>query len=80
MVEVRHSKIEVLKYIKDKSIIEPWELREKFGFSDNWCGIRLTRLKKEKLVINQISKRWILTELGHRRLEYYAEKQNNKAG
>jgi predicted transcriptional regulator len=78
--KVRHSKIEVLKFIRKQGIIQVWELREQFGFTDNWCGIRLTRLKQEKLVINQIRDRWILTELGYRRLEYYDEKDNNKAG
>jgi Mn-dependent DtxR family transcriptional regulator len=68
------SKRQILEFISNRRVIEYWELREKFNIADRTAENKLTKLKKEGLVINVPGSRWILTVKGDRRVLYYVER------
>jgi len=50
--KIKATKLDVLEFIKKKGLIEIWQLRDKFNYSDESAHKRLQRLKKQGLVIN----------------------------
>ena len=68
------TKLDVLEFIKKKGLIEIWQLRDKFNYSDESAYKRLQRLKKQGLVINMTRGSWELTEEGYRRFRYYGKR------
>lgn len=72
--KIKATKLDVLEFIKKKGLIEIWQLRDKFNYSDESAYKRLQRLKKQGLVINMTRGSWELTEEGYRRLRYYGKR------
>ncbi|MBA7693164.1 hypothetical protein ES703_101740 [subsurface metagenome] len=72
--KIKATKLDVLEFIKKKGLIEIWQLRDKFNYSDESAYKRLQRLKKQGLVINMPRGSWELTEEGYRRLRYYGKR------
>lgn len=72
--KIRATKLDVLEFIKKKGLIEIWQLRDKFNYSDESAYKRLQRLKKQGLVINMTTGSWELTEESYRRLRYYGKR------
>ncbi len=72
--KIKATKLDVLEFIKKKGLIEIWQLRDKFNYSDESAYKRLQRLKKQGLVINMTRGSWKLTEEGYRRLRYYGKR------
>ena len=71
---IRARKLDVLKFIMKRGLIEAYELEEMFGYSHTSVRPLLTRLKKARLVINMTKDRWELTEEGYSKLRYYGRK------
>lgn len=76
---IKATKKDVLTFIKERKIISPYELAERFRFSPKYVRNLLWRLKKAGLVINMTKGRWELTEDGYRRLKYYDKRQSGGA-
>ena len=57
-----------------RKVISPYDLVEKFHYSENSLSKLLYRLKKEGLVKNMTRGSWELTEEGYRRLRYYGKR------
>ncbi len=72
--KVRATTQEILDFIHLKEMIEPWQLRDKFGYSDHVVRTKLSRLKKRGLMLKIAEGRWILTVAGEARLKYYAKR------
>ena len=72
--KIKATKLDVLEFIKKKGLIEIWQLRDKFNYSDESAYKRLQRLKKQGLVINMTRGSLELTEEGYRRLRYYGKR------
>ena len=70
------SKRQILEFISNRSVIEYWELREKFNIADRTAENKLTILNKDGLVINVLDGRWVLTVKGTARLRYFVERDN----
>ena len=47
--KIKATKLDVLEFIKKKGLIEIWQLRDKFNYSDESAYKRLQRLKKQGL-------------------------------
>ncbi len=71
---IKANKIDVLEFIKERGMIEPWELRDHFGYTDHSAADRLRRLKNQGLVINMTRGMWELTVDGFARLRYYGRR------
>lgn len=69
--QIKATKLDVLKYIKSEGLVEVWQLRDHFGYSEMTVYNKLSRLKKQGLVINMTEGKWELTEEGFRRLRFY---------
>jgi len=67
------SKLDILEFIMRRKIIFPYELVEKFHYSERSFSRTLYRLKKEGLVINMTRGSRELTEEGFKRLKYYGK-------
>lgn len=65
------SKLEILEFIKEKEIISPFDLVNRFGYTRLGAGSMLSWLKSQGLVINERRGEWTLTDDGMRRLIYY---------
>jgi len=65
------SKLEILDFIKDKEIIAPFDLVNKFGYTLTGAKSMLSWLKSQKLVTNERKGEWTITDGGLRRLIYY---------
>ena len=72
--KIKATKLDVLEFIKKKGLIEIWQLRDKFNYSDESAYKRLQRLKKQGLVINMTRGSLELTEEAYRRLRYYGKR------
>lgn len=72
--KIKAMKLDVLEFIKKKGLIEIWQLRDKFNYSDESAYKRLQRLKKQGLVINMTRGSLELTEEAYRRLRYYGKR------
>lgn len=68
------SKLDILEFIMKRKVISPYELLEKFHYSENSLRKLLYRLKKEGLVLDMTRGSWELTEEGYRRLKYYGKR------
>ncbi len=68
------SKLDILEFIIKRKVISPYEIVERFHYSENSLSKLLYRLKKEGLVINMTRGSWELTEEGYRRLKYYGKR------
>ena len=68
------TKLDILEFIKRREIILPYELAEKFHYSEKTIPKLLHRLKKAGLVINMTRGSWELTEGGYRKLRYYRKR------
>lgn len=68
---IKATKLDILEFIKRHAVIERWQLREHFGFTDSYVSKRLTLLKDQSLVINMTIGKWELTEEGYRKLRFY---------
>lgn len=73
---IKANKLTVLEFIKQRRIVQAFELCEKFGYSLNYAHVRLQRLKRQGLVINMTPGFWELTEEGFRRLRYHGKTKN----
>lgn len=62
------TKLNVLEFIDSKEMIEPWELRDEFGYTGVAARVCLSRLKKRGLVINMTRGKWELTVAGIEKL------------
>ena len=71
ILERKATKREILDFIAEQGMIEVWQLRDKFGYTHESAKSKLSRLKKEGLVINMTRDRWELTEKGYKRRDYY---------
>jgi len=72
--KIRADKLTILEFIMKRSLVWPYELREKFGYSDESAYVTLSRLKKAGLIINMTKGCWELTEEGYRKLKYYGRR------
>ena len=72
--KVLATKLDILEFIMRRKIISPYEIAEKFHYSEKSIPKLLHRLKKEGLVINMTKGSWELTEGGYRRLKYYGKR------
>ena len=64
------SKLDILEFIMKRKVISPYELVEKFHYSEKSIPKLLHPLKKAGLIINMTRGSWELTEEGYRRLRY----------
>jgi len=76
---LRH-KIDVLKFLKERKLVLPYELSAKFGYSSGYVRVVLSRLKKAGLVINMRRGSWELTSEGYRRLSFLGARGIDSAG
>ena len=67
------TKVDVLEFIMKRRLVWPYELEERFGYNPGSVSVTLSRLKKQRLVINMTRGCWELTEEGYRRLRYYGK-------
>ncbi len=65
------SKLEVLEFIKQREIISPLDLMNRFGYPRSSADSMLHWLRLQRLVINDRRGEWTLTDDGIRRLIYY---------
>jgi hypothetical protein len=70
---------EILQFIKDAQFIQPWELSNKYGYTQRFAENKIYRLHKARLIDNSIPGKWNLTTEGLRRLNYYNAKDQEKA-
>ncbi|MDD5510446.1 MAG: hypothetical protein PHI12_06535 [Dehalococcoidales bacterium] len=76
---IRATKIEVLKYVREREIVVVNDLVEHFGYKPEGSRRRLYALAEEGLLTSWVSPgRWCLTQEGIRRLKYYADKENKE--
>lgn len=68
------SKIETLKFIRQRGVIETWGIEEHFDYSHRYVFEKLRRLKQQGLIGCPKRGLWEVTDLGLRRLMYYGEK------
>lgn len=68
---IRATKLELLEFIRDRQMIQSFELRDHFGYTESGARGRLSYLKKQGLVINMTKDRWELTVEGFAKLIYY---------
>jgi Mn-dependent DtxR family transcriptional regulator len=66
---------EILEFIKLKQFIEPWQLSDKFGYTEKGSAKKLSILKKRGLLNNEIYGQWDVTEKGTARLIYYGKRE-----
>ena len=59
-------------------MIEAWQLRDEFDITLETARNKLSRDKKQGLVIKLTPDRWELTVEGYSKLEYYDKKQDSK--
>ncbi len=74
MHQQKASQQEILEFVHLKELIEPWQLRDKFGYSDHMVRTKLSQFKKRGLMVKILEGRWILTVAGEARLKYYAKR------
>jgi len=67
----RASKLQVLEFLKERGIVTPLGLMNRFSYSRGGASWMLTWLKKQGLVINDRRGEWTYTDLGLKRLNYY---------
>jgi len=72
---IKCTKEELLKYIRERGMVENWEIDQKYDYADGTARHKLNRLKKQGLVINLEADHWELTVDGIYRLNYYARKE-----
>ena len=72
--KVLATKLDILEFIMRRKLISPYELAEKFRYSEKSIPKLLHRLKKAGLIINMTRGSWELTEEGYRRLRYYGKR------
>jgi Mn-dependent DtxR family transcriptional regulator len=58
-------------------MVETWEVMQKYNYRDDNACEKLSRLKKQGLIINLQRGHWELTVEGYRRLNFYAKKQKD---
>lgn len=68
------TKLDVLEFIMKRGLVWAYELKEKFGYSPESVAVRLSRLKKQGLVINMTKGCWELTVEGYKKLRYYGRR------
>lgn len=70
------TKREVLKFIAERRIITWRDLVNYFGYKPSSAKYWLWRLQKEGLISKLVAVhgKWVLTEKGFERLDYYGEK------
>ncbi len=71
MKKLLASKLDILEFIMRRNFISPYELVEKFHYSESSVSRTLGRLKKAGLIINMTKDYWELTVEGYRKLRYY---------
>jgi predicted HTH transcriptional regulator len=74
------TKKELLEFIKSLGYIQPWQIRQKFGYTELGANHKIMELKKQGLINNPVTGKWNLTYTGLRRLEYYNAKDNKNKG
>ena len=75
---IRATKLDLLRYIRSHGFVEPWQIRDYFGYSDKNAARCLSRLKKRGLVINMQKGQWEVTYEGDKKLAYFEELDKNK--
>jgi len=68
------TKLDILEFIMRRNFISPYELVEKFHYSENSVRTTLNRLKKAGLIINMTKDYWELTVDGYKKLRYYRKR------
>jgi uncharacterized membrane protein len=68
---IKATKLDILEFIRGRGMIEPWELRDHFGYSEKTVPKCLYRLKKQGLIIDMTKGMWELTTEGFAKLRYY---------
>ena len=74
MKKLLASKLDILEFIMRRNFISPYELVEKFHYSENSLPTTLYRLKKAGLIINMTKDYWELTVEGYKKLRYYRKR------
>ena len=74
MKKLLASKLDILEFIMRRNFISPYELVEKFYYSENSVRTTLNRLKKAGLIINMTKDYWELTVEGYKKLRYYRKR------
>jgi len=74
MKKLLASKLDILEFIMRRNFISPYELVEKFHYSENSVSRTLGRLKKAGLIINMTKDYWELTVEGYKKLRYYRKR------
>ena len=74
MKKLLASKLDILEFIMRRNFISPYELVEKFHYSENSVRTTLNRLKKAGLIINMTKDYWELTVEGYKKLRYYRKR------
>jgi predicted transcriptional regulator len=75
---IKCSKERLLKYIREKGMVENWEIAQEYDFTEAYVRVKLNRLKKQRLVINLEPDHWELTVEGIERVKRYAKELNRK--
>lgn len=55
-------KLNILEFIMKKELVWAYELEDEFGYSPRSVAVRLSRLKKQGLIINMTKGCWELSE------------------
>ena len=64
-------KLDILAWLRERGMIESWELSEHFRLTRQSAKTTLWRLKKAGFIINMTPNRWELTEDGFAKLKYH---------
>lgn len=74
--ELKATKVEVLRFMRDREFVTIHGLMERFSYKYNGAVKRLRTLAKEGLITQWIERgQWSLTQDGERRLHYYEQRK-----
>lgn len=75
--KIKCSKLELLQFIQEHGIVETYEVEQKWNYRDVHACEKLSRLKKQGLIIDLQRGHWELTVEGHRRLKFYGNQKKD---